>query len=60
MLISAKCPNCGNEDPKEFIEYDGFLGYEAVICKKCGDYADSEGEHKADNFSKDVIKNANK
>jgi len=37
MLISVKpCPNCKADKVSDFREYDGMLGYEAIICKKCG------------------------
>lgn len=55
MIIKFKCI-CGNTDPKKAYHYTGCLGYEALICKKCGRYEDVEGKHKADNFSKDIIK----
>ena len=55
MLISAKC-QCGNENKKDFVEYEGGLGYEAIICKKCGAYADNDGIHDADKWSKRLIR----
>lgn len=33
--INKPCVNCGADRPIDFREYDGMLGYEAVICK-CG------------------------
>ena len=44
MLKSFNCP-CGNKDTKQAKEYDGLLGYEAVICKKCGRIHDESGIH---------------
>ena len=54
MINEFKCV-CGNDDPKKAYYYDGCLGYEAIICKKCGCYYDHEGKHIADNFSKQFI-----
>lgn len=34
MVIKFEC-TCGNKDPNETKIYDGSLGYEAIICKKC-------------------------
>lgn len=31
--------------------YDGAVGYEAIICTKCGAYSDHNGEHEIDEFS---------
>lgn len=50
MIIKCSC-DCGNEDTKDFHEYYGYLGYEAVICRKCGKYYDHEGKHNVDQFS---------
>lgn len=55
MIKSAKCA-CGNTTPSEFVEYDGCLGYEAIICKHCGRFADHTGEHEADEWSKQYIR----
>ena len=44
MLISFKCP-CGNTDTQQTKKYGGMLGYEAVICKKCGRIHDETGIH---------------
>lgn len=45
MLISFKCPHCGNNDKDKAKEYDGALGYEAVICDCCGWTFDHSGAH---------------
>jgi len=50
MVTSFKC-SCGNTDTKKVHVYEGMLGYEALICKVCGRYQDSEAEHEADEFS---------
>jgi len=47
---------CGNKDPKKTYEYDGALGYEAIICTVCGRIHDTSGVHPADSFSKKFIK----
>jgi transcription initiation factor TFIIIB Brf1 subunit/transcription initiation factor TFIIB len=55
MIISVKpCENCGASEVSDFREYDGCLGYEAIICKKCGYIYDHSGAHSPDeeeNFS---------
>jgi hypothetical protein len=50
MINSFNC-DCGNRNPDECVEYDGCLGYEAIVCTRCGRYFDTEGEHQPDNFS---------
>lgn len=54
MLITATC-RCGNEDTRQFIDYDGALGYAAIICKACGDYQDNSGQYGADEWSRRMI-----
>ena len=54
MIISFNC-SCGNTEPKKAHYYDGCLGYEAIICKVCGNYSDHNGEHEADAWSKQFI-----
>jgi hypothetical protein len=54
-VTSFNCP-CGNKDPKKTYEYDGALGYEAIICTVCGRIHDDKGVHPADSFSKQFIK----
>jgi hypothetical protein len=49
-IINFKC-ECGNTDSNKAIEYDGSVGYEAIICKKCGSYSDQFGLHQADEWS---------
>ena len=55
MVIKFEC-SCGNTNPKKVKEYDGMLGYKALICTCCGRYEDHTGEHKPDKFSKQYIK----
>ncbi len=55
MIKTAKCA-CGNTEPGDFKEYDGALGYEAVICIRCGRFADHDGDHEANEWSKYYIK----
>jgi hypothetical protein len=46
MLISVKpCVNCGASEVSDFREYDGCMGYEAIICKVCGYIYDQNGAH---------------
>jgi hypothetical protein len=56
MIIKMNCVNCGNTDTKKAIEYDGCLGYEAIICTVCGEYSDHWGNHSPDEWSKGYIK----
>jgi hypothetical protein len=44
MILTFHC-NCGANNPKDAVYYDGTLGYEALICKKCGWYCDHTGAH---------------
>jgi len=55
MIKSAKCV-CGNTTPSNFAEYDGCLGYEAVVCLSCGRFEDHTSSHEADEWSKLYIK----
>ena len=49
MQTTINCP-CGNSDQSLFHDYDGFAGYEALICIPCGRFVDSDGWHEADNW----------
>ncbi len=42
----SRCPKCGTE--LKF--YDGALGYEALICNKCGYYEDHTSKGQDDSF----------
>lgn len=53
--ITVPC-KCGASEPKDFVEYDGSLGYEAVICKHCGRYFDLGGSYEANEFSRTYLK----
>lgn len=55
MLIKATCHSCGNSDPTMFKHYDGMLGYEAYVCKKCGSYFDHSEIYPADKWSLDLV-----
>jgi hypothetical protein len=55
MIIEFSC-KCGADSPHDAIEYDGALGYEAIVCKRCARYCDWMGEHEADEWSRDFIK----
>lgn len=52
MIIKFSCA-CGNTSPSRAKEYDGSLGYEAIVCLDCGRYSDHSGEHEADKWSLD-------
>ena len=54
MVTKFNC-HCGNHDPKYVYEYDGCLGYEALVCKICGRYYDQLGLHKSDDWSEQYI-----
>jgi transcription elongation factor Elf1 len=53
-VIQFTC-SCGNTDPVKTIEYDGALGYEAIVCTICGAYHDHTGEHPVDDFSRRLL-----
>lgn len=44
MITSFNCQFCGNRDPDKVHEYDGMLGYEALVCKVCGAAYDQNGQ----------------
>ena len=54
MITKFNCV-CGNRNPKKAYEYEGCLGYSAIICTECGWYYDHEGRHEADDFSKQFV-----
>jgi hypothetical protein len=58
MIIEFSC-KCGADSSQDAIEYDGALGYEAIVCKRCARYSDSMGEHEADEWSRDFIVSPN-
>lgn len=57
MITKFECTKCDNKNIAEVIMYDGLLGYEAVICKKCGSYFDQNGVNEADDWSNTQINN---
>jgi hypothetical protein len=56
MITQLNC-TCGNTDPQKAYEYDGMLGYEAIVCTVCGRYYDhvGTGEHEADEWSQQFV-----
>lgn len=54
--IKKPCVNCGADKPSDYTEYDGMLGYEAIICKRCGWIYDQNGNYPTDDWSKTFIK----
>lgn len=54
MITSFECP-CGNKNVSKTKEYDGVLGYSAIICMDCGRFSDHTGSHEADDFSKGFV-----
>ena len=55
VVTKFDCSVCGNKDVSKVYEYDGALGYEALVCRVCGTYYDYSGSHKADDFSKQFV-----
>ena len=49
--ISFECLNCGTTDVNNAKYYDGALGYEATMCKRCGATHDQYGMNVADEMS---------
>lgn len=45
MITKFKCPHCGNSEVSKAKEYDGILGYEAIICMVCRWIHDHLGSH---------------
>ncbi len=41
-MNTFNCHHCANTDPQQSRHYDGCLGYEAVVCLKCGAYHDQQ------------------
>ena len=59
MIPKFTC-SCGNTNPKKAKEYDGMLGYEAIVCKVCGKYYDLDEngkgrENKPDDWSRQLV-----
>ncbi len=53
MLVREHICICGNNEDYKF--YDGCLGYEALVCEKCGRYWDHFGQHNSDEWSLNYI-----
>ena len=51
MAITEFSCKCGNSNAAHVIEYDGSLGYEAIICKQCGSINDYAGSHESEPWS---------
>lgn len=51
MITKFSCA-CGANSPSDAVSYDGHIGYEAIVCRKCGRYWDEFGEHEPDKWSK--------
>lgn len=43
MIESFHCIYCGADQPSDAKEYDGMLGYEAIVCHRCGSVSDITG-----------------
>jgi hypothetical protein len=64
MVVSFSC-TCGNTDTSKVKDYDGALGYEALVCKVCGTYYDFDNDGKPrtnppDEWSKQYMIKENK
>lgn len=57
MITSFSC-ECGNTAPDHAQEYDGALGYEAIVCLDCARYYDHFGTHKPNEWSRDFVAQA--
>ncbi len=55
MITKFFC-DCGANKPEDAKFYDGCLGYEAIVCKRCGRYYDHEAEHQANDWSRAYVK----
>lgn len=55
MVTQFTCLHCGNSDTQKVHQYDGAVGYEALICKECGIYCDSAGWHERDEWSNQFL-----
>lgn len=55
MSITKFNCQCGNNDPHKATEYDGSLGYEALVCNNCGSFHDHDGIHPADTWSINLV-----
>jgi DNA-directed RNA polymerase subunit RPC12/RpoP len=51
MMMSFKCSVCGADRADDAKEYDGMLGYEAIVCKRCGTMYDHSGQQEADEWT---------
>jgi len=56
MITKFNC-SCGNNNPKLAYDYDGCLGYSAIVCKLCGKYYDFTGVHDQDEWSANFVIN---
>jgi hypothetical protein len=48
-LYTVTCEELPHPEPLAY--YDGALGYEAYVCRKCGTYFDHYGQQKPDDWS---------
>jgi hypothetical protein len=53
--IESPCLNCGADQSSDFKYYDGCLGYDAIICQKCGFIYDASGAHEPDKDEKSIM-----
>lgn len=54
MITKMSC-NCGNNKVHRAYEYEGLLGYEAIVYLDCGRYFDYTGTHEPDNWSQGIV-----
>jgi hypothetical protein len=54
MIVKFRC-HCGADQPSDGKYYHGMLGYEAIVCRRCGGFSDHMGEHVADEWSRSFV-----
>ena len=55
MITGFKC-KCGNTDLSKTKFYDGYLGYEAIVCMVCQGYSDNDSYNPVDDWSSNFLK----
>lgn len=55
MIEAFHCIYCGADQPSDAKEYDGMLGYEAIVCRKCGSVGDHSGSRPPSKWGCDYV-----
>ncbi len=55
MMTTKPCVNCGADQPADFRQYHGCLGYEAILCLVCGYIYDHAGAHEPDKDERSIL-----